>query len=302
MVPTAFVGADGRKWIKYNLPSSGSQPPSLPLLPPLLRQRREDWARSTMAAEAVPAVQVIEPSLSATVGDLVSVLLQEARRAEPFVTSLLQRLVLQLGGGTRLVDTRYKFKSGESLAHKLQRFAVRHHSNHPRMSRAEAEADIRRLHTSNPGRPPDPIVVDALRFTVLVPTATYTEAVSHVRWALTSTARLQLLDTKNFWHGEQLYRGINDVYSLPCPRNSPVREFFFEVQLHTPESIELKHTIHGLYQRCRAATDDLTREALETEMLRHANGLPIPCGVLELPAKVVRPPGWKLGIVKPTIS
>ena len=94
------------------------------------------------------------------------------------------------------------------------------------------------------------------------------------------------------------------VASTTCTRCRAhgTREFFFEVQLHTPESIELKHTIHGLYQRCRAATDDLTREALETEMLRHANGLPIPCGVLELPAKVVRPPGWKLGIVKPTIS
>ena len=283
-----FVGADGREWVKYNLGHKNAPRAPPALLPPLdsrldHRQRREQWA-SQMTVQGQGPLDTC-----------LRVLVQGAQRLEPTITPILKRIVLQSSGGMRLIDFEHKFKTPASMVFKLQRFAKRYHESHSQMSRADAEAAVLRLHTTAPGRPPDPIVVDALRYTLLVPHASYSEAVQLVRKTLTVDARMEQIDAKNFWHGEQLYRGINDVYAVKVPmaHGLMAREFFVEVQLHTPESIELKHKIHELHKQEQAASDDATRGLLRAEMLVQATALPLPRSVLTLDHQVVRPPWWK---------
>ena len=292
-----FTGSDGREYAKYNLKTQREfKPLSLdPLDLGTRRLRREGWGRH---AEGRPRLGAASRAAGSPLDDLVDLLLAEARRIEPQITALLQRLALSYGGGMRLVDLEHCFKSRASISAKLKRFADRYHGQHPELTRAEVEAKLLRLHSSEPGKAGDPIVVDALRYTMLIPTPVYTEAVKLMRESLTGSACMELIDAKNFWHGEQLYRGINDCYSMPQPRSSQVRRYFLEVQAHTAESIGLKHEIHSLHELEREATDAQTKEQLQRQMLEKAHELPQPRRVLSLPTAVVRPPWWNAHINK----
>jgi hypothetical protein len=64
-------------------------------------------------------------------------------------------------------------------------------------------------------------------------------------------------------------------------------------QVHTPESIALKHEIHALHKRHQASSDEAEKKQLQEAMLAEAKGVPLPKHVLDLPKKVVRPPWWK---------
>jgi len=279
-----FVAADGRTLLKYNLqtphqPPQGRLPPIVDLDHTAIQQRRQDWATTDVVSAGHTGLAT-----------LVDVLLLEARAAEPYITSLLLNLVLRVGGGARLIDLDHRFKTSASILSKLERFADRAHQS----QRTEVEADIVRMHTTEPGKAGDPIVVDTLRYTVLVPTASYSEVARHIRRTLLS-ARMDLLDAKNFWHGEQLYRGINDCYQTATDvRTSHVRALFFEVQVHTAESIGLKHAIHTLHEQERECNDEAKSTELQMQMLAAARALQLPRHVLELPKKVVRPPWFKL--------
>jgi len=145
---------------------------------------------------------------------LLRVLETEGTRAEPHVTALMLRFAASFAGAT-LIDLEHKFKTMGSIKFKFDRFALSYQRQHPDLSHAEAERAILRLHTSAPGRPPDQIIVDSLRYTIQVPTEQYTEAVRVVRDELGGACGFERIDEKNFWFGEQLYRGINDVYAMP---------------------------------------------------------------------------------------
>jgi len=273
--------------------------PSLtPALVALCRARPADpvsWlAEYLLAHKPPPQVAAVPP-----VELLTRVLSTESRRAEPRVTAALVQLAAQFDA--TLLDLESVFKTPASIAVKFARFTSNLHSKRPELSREQVEAQILEMHTSRPGRPPDPIIVDAMRYTLVVPCARYAEAVRAVRAALSGPSYgFQQIDNKNFWHGEQLYRGINDVFVLPLindvlplAEGALAKELFFEVQLHTPESIILKHAIHPLMKQERdSATDEALKERVRAEMLAQVQACPVPDGALDLPKAVVRPPWW----------
>ena len=108
------------------------------------------------------------------------------------------------------------------------------------------------------------IVPDAVRFTF-----TYTPE-RYAGGVLADVDRLkaegfELIKLKNLWESEQ-YKGINTQWRRP---ETGLR---FEVQCHTPESLEAKELTHEAYERIRASAPAKEREELEY-FQRTANAL-----------------------------
>ncbi len=86
-------------------------------------------------------------------------------------------------------------------------------------------------------------VPDAVRFTLTYSAERYTEGV------ITDIDRLkaegfELIKLKNIWHSDQ-YKGINSQWR--CPETGTR----FEMQFHTPESLDAKELTHKAYERLR---------------------------------------------------
>ena len=108
------------------------------------------------------------------------------------------------------------------------------------------------------------IVPDAVRFTFTYRPQRYAGGV------LTDVGRLkaegfELIKLKNLWASEQ-YKGINTQWRRP---ETGLR---FEVQFHTPESLEAKELTHEAYERIRASPLREEQEELE-HFQRTANAL-----------------------------
>lgn len=110
-------------------------------------------------------------------------------------------------------------------------------------------------------------VPDVVRFTLTYSAERYTDGV------LADVDRLkaegfELVKLKNLWHSEQ-YKGINSQWRRP---ETGLR---FEMQFHTPESLEAKELTHEAYERLRrpeAETSQAERDELEG-FQRRANTL-----------------------------
>jgi hypothetical protein len=110
-------------------------------------------------------------------------------------------------------------------------------------------------------------VPDAVRSTLTYSAERYTDGV------LADVDRLEaegfeLIKLKNLWHSEQ-YKGINSQW-----RRSETG-LRFEMQFHTPESVEAKELTHEAYERLRrpeAETSRVERDELEG-FQRQANAL-----------------------------
>jgi hypothetical protein len=108
------------------------------------------------------------------------------------------------------------------------------------------------------------IVPDSVRFTFTYMPERYADGV------LTDVVRLkaegfELIKLKNLWADEQ-YKGIN------CQWRRPETGLRFEVQFHTPESLEAKELTHEAYERIRAPAPAAERVELE-QFQRTVNAL-----------------------------
>jgi hypothetical protein len=118
------------------------------------------------------------------------------------------------------------------------------------------------------------MVPDAVRFTFTYSPQRYADGV------LNDVDRLQaegfeLIKLKNLWVSEQ-YKGINTQWRRP---ETGLR---FELQCHTPESLEAKELTHEAYERIRATAPPEEREELEN-FQRTANALLVtPEGTAEI--------------------
>ena len=118
-------------------------------------------------------------------------------------------------------------------------------------------------------------VPDAVRFTFTYSTEHYAEGV------LSDVDRLradgfELLRLKNLWTGDQ-YKGINSQWRRP---ETGLR---FEVQFHTPESLEAKELTHKAYERLRGTeTAQLERDELEKYQRRVNTLLITPPGTVQI--------------------
>lgn len=110
------------------------------------------------------------------------------------------------------------------------------------------------------------LVADAVRYTL-----TYDDAGRYAEGVLADLDGLkaegfELIKLKNLWHADQ-YKGVNSQW---CRPDTGLR---FEMQFHTPESLEAKELTHKAYERIRGQTISST-EKLELEAFqRRVNAL-----------------------------
>jgi len=192
-----------------------------------------------------------------------------ARSEEPKVTPVLKSIAAKYNG--ELSGLSFKFKSKESLLRK-----------------SRCRIDRQRLDAINDGKEiavdiPNLVwtTTDALRYTVLLPTETYTTGVKEAM-AEFKKIGMEAKELKNFWHGGDNYQGINDVFGVRTS-NSPSGWLLFEVQLHTPESFDSKMNSHNFYETFRTTHDPDEKIRNWQELCASAQQVPVPKDVLDIP-------------------
>lgn len=110
---------------------------------------------------------------------------------------------------------------------------------------------------------------DVVRYTLKTTNERYIETAENVIKdfeAAGYTARV-----KNYWQAGQPYRGMN--IALTSPDGLKI-----ELQLHTPQSLYVKHKTHPLYEQYRVETNDRRRRQLFDRMLKITDALVPPWG------------------------
>jgi hypothetical protein len=120
------------------------------------------------------------------------------------------------------------------------------------------------------------LVKDAIRYTFCYPDDRYTDGV-HADCTRLEHAGFERVDRENSWAKEQ-YKGINSRWRVP--ENGQL----FEVQFHTPASLEAKEVTHPAYEKLRIGVPTPTEQReLEDFQKRITADVPIPPGATEIP-------------------
>lgn len=182
------------------------------------------------------------------VGDLADELLRMARKDEPAVTKLLTDLAARHGGKMEGLD--YRLKGRDSLIRKITNDA----------------ADMGISLEKSAG-----MVTDALRYTMVFERDNFVEAVQTVQDALAQQG-FTMYDHKfrNYLNASD-YRGYNCVFTDGTGN--------FELQFHTPHTLEAKHVSHKFYEQIRVMRDGAEKD----DLLRSMRALW---------AEVTPPPNW----------
>jgi hypothetical protein len=117
-------------------------------------------------------------------------------------------------------------------------------------------------------------VVDPVRFTFAYSPQRYAEGTLSDIERLKSEG-FELVKLKNLWTDNQ-YKGINSQWRRP---ETGLR---FEVQFHTPESLEAKELTHKAYERIRNTASPAEREELKVYQRRVNALLDTPPGTAEI--------------------
>ena len=117
-------------------------------------------------------------------------------------------------------------------------------------------------------------VPDAVRFTLAYDSERYAEGVLSDVDRIKSEG-FELIKLKNLWAEEQ-YKGINSQWRRP---ETGLR---FEMQFHTPESLEAKELTHRAYERIRGPASPAERSELEDFQRRVNERLGAPPGTAEI--------------------
>jgi hypothetical protein len=124
------------------------------------------------------------------------------------------------------------------------------------------------------------MVPDAVRFTLMYPMDRYADGVRADVDRLKAEG-FELIKLKNLWAGDQ-YRGINSQWGRA---ETGLR---FEMQFHTPESLEAKELTHKAYERIRGTASAVERQELEA-FQRQVNAVivtpPGAAGIEDFPEK-----------------
>jgi len=119
------------------------------------------------------------------------------------------------------------------------------------------------------------MVPDAVRFTLAYSTERYADGVRADVERLKAEG-FELIKLKNLWDDDQ-YKGINSQWRRP---ETGLR---FEMQFHTPESLEAKELTHKAYERIRgSAASPAERRELEDYQRRVNALLATPPGTAEI--------------------
>jgi hypothetical protein len=117
-------------------------------------------------------------------------------------------------------------------------------------------------------------VPDAVRFTLTYDSKRYAEGVLSDVDRIKSEG-FELIKLKNLWAEEQ-YKGVNSQWRRP---ETGLR---FEMQFHTPESLEAKELTHRAYERIRSPASPAERLELEDFQRRVNERLGTPPGPAEI--------------------
>lgn len=210
---------------------------------------------------AVPCVPntitkvAIPPVSGRSAGTLADSLTRRAQAMEPSVTATLEDVVSARGG--TLEGLEYRFKAKDSLAQKITREA-----EEELITEARAAREIR----------------DALRYTMVVDTETYTASVEATLDALARRGAVPDRES-NYWQKDGEYVGLNVVMKTE-------NGYRFELQFHTPESWHNKQILnHPHYEAWRTSNDPAERRRLAKIMIDNSNRVPRPHGVHRLGAR-----------------
>jgi hypothetical protein len=108
-------------------------------------------------------------------------------------------------------------------------------------------------------------VPDAVRFTLKYEPNRYAEGVLADIDGLKAEG-FELLKLKNLWHADQ-YKGVNSQWRRP---DTGLR---FEMQFHSPESLEAKELTHEAYERIRNKTASAAEERELEKFQRRVNAI-----------------------------
>jgi len=193
------------------------------------------------------------PASSDPVVARVRVMMAEAESAEPAVTARLKALAEAYGG--RLVKLEHRLKTEGSATRKL------------RLKLAK-----------RPGATPEQITLeDMLRYTMVVgddPPGNYVAAV-HDSLAQLEAEGHRVKELKNYWPQGDNYSGVNTI--LRTKAGMP-----WELQFHTPRSLEVQAATRAQYEELRQAKTPAARKrALFDAMTAAWDEVPLPAAVLE---------------------
>jgi len=238
----SFVGSA----LIASLSFSGCQPePKSQPAQPATSQTQALKAQSTLTSPDAPQKVTIE--------DRAKALLTQAWSHEPKVTALLKALSAELGG--RMVGLEYRLKTEGSTIRKLKKISA----EHPETPIAELS------------------IYDALRYTI---EASDEPAGKHVKLIQTALSRLEsagfkVKTVKNYWPKGDNYSGVNTVLST-------ADGFEWELQFHTPESVQESRRSHKQYEELRAQdTPPARRLELFKAMSAPWEQIPVPASILE---------------------
>lgn len=168
-----------------------------------------------------------------------------ATAAEPPITALMRRVAADAGG--ELVGLDHRLKTQASTERKL------------RLDRQRTDLD------------------DSLRYTMRVadaPPGAYRAAIRSSLAALEAAGH-EVLRVKNYWPDGDSYSGVNCVLRTADGLS-------WELQLHTPRSLQVQTETRQMYEELRRADTPAARKrALFDTMAAAWRRVPIPTGVLE---------------------
>ena len=205
----------------------------LPIQPPRIYSDAEESLLMASAASVETDKRSMQPIFlrESAAAFLAVLLLIRAAKAEPFLTEALKTAS---GSLYRLCGLENRLKSRKSLARKIRDDAAS--DNIPL---TDAAADVS----------------DVLRYTMVADEKNYGQMVRDV---ITSLRRqgIRILKFRNAWGGK-FYQGINVKLLTPDGMKA-------ELQLHTPQSFDIKERSHVFYEirRSAASTAEEIKKAI----------------------------------------
>lgn len=158
-----------------------------------------------------------------SVEEIAITLHEKAVKEEPFVTESLQQACKLCEGNAELAGLDHRFKTPDSLQRKI----------------TDDSAD-----TGLPMDEQATCITDALRYTVCSDPGSLVENYYTVYDYLENAGYKELRVKNTLKDIGVPYRGVNTLYETPDG-------YIFELQFHTPESLQCKEVNHKLYEEAR---------------------------------------------------
>ncbi len=205
--------------------------------------------RNVQLAFALALVSCAHGSaLDARIDDLLT----RAKTEEPAVTARLKGLASE--NNAAMIKLEYRLKTRKSMTRKLNKMAT----SQPELQPSELEPS------------------DALRYTMEVadsPPGQYLKVVQSVMATLEADGH-RALRIKNYWPRGDSYSGLNCVLMTTAGTH-------WELQFHTPQSLQVQASTRAQYEELRLlATPLATKQRIFDAMTAAWGTVPIPVGLL----------------------